>query len=140
MSLASVIGEFGIVTEPQVRFSDGGKVWISFRAVSKERVRGSDGAWTDGNRTFTDIVCFGKEAENLADSAKVGDTVLIIGKLQQREWVDDDGTKRNSYRVVADQIGMSLKWSAYAPKQAPERAVKAAEEALGASVLEEVPF
>lgn len=140
MSLASVIGEFGIVTEPQPRFSDAGKVWVSFRAVSKERVRGSDGAWTDGNRTFTDIVAFGKEAENLVESAKVGDTVLIIGKLQQREWVEDDGTKRTSYRVVADQIGMSLKWSAYAPKNTPERAVKAAEDILGASELDSVPF
>jgi single-strand DNA-binding protein len=140
MSLASVVGEFGIVTEPQARFSDAGKAWVTFRGVTKERVRGSDGAWTDGNRTFIDVVVFGKEAENLVESAKVGDTVIVVGKMQQREWVEDDGTKRAAYRVVADQIGMSLKWSAYSATNAPERAVKAAEDTLGASVIEEPPF
>lgn len=137
MALANVIGEFGIVSAPEIKFSTNGKAWASFRAVTKERVRGADGGWTDGERTFIDIVCFGNEAQNLVESANVGDTLLVIGKLQQREWTDDEGAKRVQYKVVADMLGMSLKWGPIGSKNATENAVDAVKSVMQA---EEVPF
>ena len=137
MALANVIGEFGIVSAPEIKFSTNGKAWASFRAVTKERVRGADGGWTDGERTFIDIVCFGNEAQNLVESANVGDTLLVIGKLQQREWTDDEGAKRVQYKVVADMLGMSLKWGPIGSKNVTENAVDAVKSVMQA---EEVPF
>lgn len=137
MALANVIGEFGIVSAPEIKFSTNGKAWASFRAVTKERVRGADGGWTDGERTFIDIVCFGNEAQNLVESANVGDTLLVIGKLQQREWTDDEGSKRVQYKVVADMLGMSLKWGPIGSKNVTENAVDAVKSVMQA---EEVPF
>lgn len=139
MALATITGEFGLVTDPELKFSNAGKAWVKFRGVTKERVRSAEGTWTDGRTTFIDVVAFGKEAENLVESASKGDTVMVSGKLEQREWTDDDGAKRTSYRIVADEIGMSLKWGpARTGKMATS--IDSIKESLGAEELTAAPF
>ena len=143
MALGVVSGEFGVVTDPEVRFSDSGKAWAKFRGVTKERVRDSAGNWTDGKATFLDVLCFGKEAENLTESVLKGDSVIVIGRLQQNEWTDDEGTKRVTYQVVADLIGPSLKWTPAKTQRVLEHGVvdvSAIADSLGAEVVETAPF
>jgi len=141
MALASISGEFGVVSDPEIRFSDSGKAWAKFRGVTKERVRDAQGNWTDGKATFLDILCFGKEAENLTESVLKGDSVIVIGRMQQNEWTDDEGSKRVNYQVVADMIGPSLKWTAAKTQRMMEQgAVDTAASVLGGEVLETAPF
>jgi len=141
MALASISGEFGVVSDPEIRFSDSGKAWAKFRGVTKERVRDAQGNWTDGKATFLDILCFGKEAENLTESVLKGDSVIVIGRMQQNEWTDDEGSKRVTYQVVADMIGPSLKWTAAKTQRMMEQgAVDTAASVLGGEVLETAPF
>jgi len=141
MGLSTVIGEFGLVTDPEIKFSDSGKAWAKFRGVNKERIRDSSGNWTDGKATFIDVVCFGKEAENLTESVLKGDSVIVIGKMQQREWTDDEGAKRVAYQVMADLIGPSLKWTpAKTPKILDSSGVAAVEEAFNATEVDLPPF
>lgn len=112
MALPQVNGEFGVVADPEIRFAESGKAWAKVRGVAKDRVRDSNGAWADGDPTFIDIVCFGKVAENLIDSVAKGDSIIITGKLQQQEWTDKETqTKRVGYRIVADEVGVSVKWT-----------------------------
>lgn len=112
MPLPVVTGEFGVVADPEVQFSTQGKAWMKIRCVAKDRVRDSNGTWADGDPTFIDVVVFGKTAENLTDSIAKGDGLIIIGKLQQQEWTDKETqAKRIGYRIVADEIGVSVKWN-----------------------------
>lgn len=111
MALPIITGEFGLISDPEIKFANSGKSWAKVRGVAKDRVKDSNGQWSDGDPTYLDIVCFGKEAENLVESAAKGDTIIISGKFQQKEWTGEDGVKKNSYRVVADTIGVSLKWT-----------------------------
>ena len=139
MALATITGEFGIVADPELKFSSSGMAWVKFRGVTKERVRSADGTWTDGRTTFIDIVAFGKEAENLTESASKGDTVILSGKLEQDNWTDSEGNKRNGYRIVADEIGISLKWGpARTGKMATS--IDSIKESLGAEELTPAPF
>lgn len=104
-----------VVMEPEIRFGDNGKAWGKVRVVAKDRKRGANGAWEDGDKTFLTVTTFGLQAENLAESCQVGDTLIVEGALQQRDWEADDGTKRTSYEVVVDfsgHIGVSLRWNA----------------------------
>lgn len=143
MALADVTGEFGVVTDPEIRFSENGKAWAKFRGVTKERIRDSAGNWTDGKATFLDILCFGKEAENLTESVLKGDSVIVIGRLQQNEWVDDEGSKRVTYQVVADLIGPSLRWTpAKTQRILDSGSVSPADvaDAFNAEILESAPF
>lgn len=112
MALPQISGEFGVVADPEIRFAESGKGWAKVRGVAKDRVRDSNGAWADGDPTFIDIVCFGKVAENLIDSVAKGDSIIVVGKLQQQEWADKTtGEKRTGFRVVADEVGVSVKWT-----------------------------
>jgi single-stranded DNA-binding protein len=58
MALPTVTGEFGVVGTPDLRFSSEGKPWMKIRGVAKSRKRGANGAWTDGESTFIDIIVF----------------------------------------------------------------------------------
>lgn len=142
MSLSTVAGEFGLVNDPEIKFSDNGKAWAKFRGVTKERVRDSSGNWTDGKATFIDVLCFGKEAENLAESVLKGDSVIVVGKLQQREYTDSEGNNKIVYQVMADLIGPSLKWT---PAKTPKilgavSGMDAVKDAFDAVELEVAPF
>lgn len=108
--LASIVGEYGIVTDPEIKFSDKGNAWMKLRVVSKDRVRDSNGAWSDGKACFMDMFVAGKQAEHLFDSVSKGDTVIATGKLEQTEWVDSEGAKRTSYRIMVENIGVSVRW------------------------------
>jgi single-strand DNA-binding protein len=140
MPLARVFGEFGIVADPEIRFSDGGKAWVKIRGVAKDRVRDSNGAWSDGDPTFIDIIVFN---EHIAESVVKGDTVIVEGKLQQNDW-ERDGVKHSSYRVVADSIGVSTRWQPAKTLNASKAATSTADvqESLGTTVVTETepPF
>jgi single-strand DNA-binding protein len=110
MGLPRISGEFGIVQDPDIRFSDGGKCWAKLRVVAKKRERDSSGQWVDGTPLFIDCVVFG--AEHLAESVSKGDSVVIEGVLEQQEWVDkESGEKRSAFRIVADSVGVSTRWA-----------------------------
>ena len=141
MALATVNGEFGIVNDPMLSIGASGKGFLKLRGVAKDRVREANGNWTDGNPCFIDIVCFGKEAENLFESVSKGDSIIVSGKLQQNEWVDKNDEKHNDYRVVADFIGVSLRWTSAKTPRTLEGSPAPAIAALGAvDITEEAPF
>lgn len=138
MALPVVTGEFGVVGNPEVRFSSEGKPWMKIRGVAKSRKRGANGAWTDGDSTFIDIIVFDQLATNLTEqglSAK--DSITVTGRLAMREW-EQDGQKRTSYQVTADSIGMSLRWKHYGSGEAVN--IEQVKESLGAEQLDEIPF
>lgn len=142
MALPQVHGEFGIVKEPEVKFSGNGNVWLTVRCVAKDRKRDATGNWTDGDTTFIDVVMFGKNAEHLVESVYKGDTINIVGKLVQKSWEDNEGNKRSTYQIIADQVGVSLKWGPAKTGQmiGADRSLQTVKEQLGADELEEVPF
>ena len=141
MALPMAYGEYGIVKEPDMRFSNSGKAWLMVRCVAKDRKQ-ENGSWVDGDPTFIDIVVFGKQAENLYESAGKGDTILVSGKLVQKQWEDNEGNKRSSYQSTADQVGVSVRWAPAKTGQmtGASKTIESVKEALGAEELEEVPF
>jgi single-strand DNA-binding protein len=143
VGLPAVNGEFGVVADPEIRFSDSGKCWMKVRGVAKKRVRDSNGAWADGDPTFIDIVCFGQQAEHLGDSVLKGDTILVVGELEQQTWDDKEtGEKRSNYRIIASEIGVSVRWGAAKSQRVlEETGVATAAAGLGGSVdSDEPPF
>lgn len=138
MGLPSVSAVGGLIDDPSIQFSTAGKAWLRGRLACKDRVRGADGSWTDGDATFIDFVVFGRDAEHFADTASKGDTVMLSGRLQQQSWDDKEtGAKRTSYRIVVDEIGVSNKWSAWSKKDGPSRTSAPAENPWGS---DEPPF
>lgn len=140
--LPTINGEFGIVADPDLRFSDKGSAWLKLRGIAKDRVRDASGTWSDGDPLFIDIVT-NNGAENLYDSIVKGDTIIVSGKLKQREY-EKDGEKRTVMEIRADSIGVSTRWN---PAKTPASlqaggGTAVAKDALGAVEIEqtEAPF
>ena len=53
---------------------------------------------------FIDIVLWKNTAEFAAKYVKKGRMVIVEGRLQIRDWTDNDGNKRRSAEVVADNV------------------------------------
>lgn len=103
----------GAIADPELRFAASGKAWVTVRCVTKDRKKDSNGNWTDGDPWFYDVLAFGKLAEHIADSVTKGDTLIVIGRFEQRAWETQGGDKRTELRVIAEAVGLSLQWKAY---------------------------
>lgn len=116
--LPQISGEFAITHAPEMRFTNDGKAWLKLSTVAKDRRRGANGEWEDGDICYMDVTVNGKQAEHLAESVAVGDTIVVSGSLAMREHVGDDGVKRKFYSIRARQVGVSVQ---YHPVKAAER-------------------
>lgn len=140
MALPIITGEFGVIGL-DLKFSQKGNAWLKIRGIAKDRVRDASGQWSDGDPLFIDIIV-NQGSEHLCESVVKGDTVIVTGKLKQREY-DVDGQKRTDIQIHADSVGVSTRWApARTQRSIDSNDVPAAAKALGAEVIEqtEAPF
>lgn len=92
--------ECRLATEPKLTHTPAGLAICKFRIAIPRRKK-VDGEWQD-NAFFMTVVLFGKAAERwpFADLYK-GAPVLIQGKLDQTEWVDEDGKAHSDSDITA---------------------------------------
>ena len=96
-----------ITRDPELRFTPGGTAVANFSVAWNQK--GRDGA--EDKVSYFDITCWQQLAENVSDSLKKGDRVVVHGRLDQRSWEQDDGTKRSKVEIVADDVAPSLRWA-----------------------------
>ena len=76
------------------------------------RDRATNESWKDSNGEIQDktewhrCVMFGKPAELAGDLLKKGQLIYTEGKLQTRNWEDNNGVKRYTTEVVCEQFTM----------------------------------
>lgn len=138
--LPIINGEFGIVKEPEIKFSDNGKAWLKLRGVAKDRVRDANGAYSDGDPLYIDIL-INQGAEHLFESVAKGDSVIVVGKLKQREY-ESQGEKKTVFQINADSVGVSTRFSTAKTQRALDSGnpVQAAVSGLGAQEISPPPF
>lgn len=134
--LPMIASEFGVVKEPEIMFGSEGKAWAKVRCVAKDRIRDAMGKWADGDPLFIDVIV-NVGAEHLVESVTVGDSIIAIGKLSQREY-EKDGVKHSIMQFRADSVGVSVKFGPAKTKRMLESSnTTAAIESLQAT---EMPF
>lgn len=101
-----------LANDPELRRSQHGKPWLSFRLAATPRQRdAATGEWVDGETLWLNCTLFGQGAENAANSLTKGSQVVVIGRLSQRTYTDNQGQQRVSLDVTVDEIGASLKFA-----------------------------
>jgi single-strand DNA-binding protein len=99
-----------VVADPELRVIASGKSIATFTVVSSKSVKQADGSWDNTDTTFWDIKCWGKTAENVADSVQKGMSVIVVGTAVQENWDDKaTGAKRSKIAVTAWNVGIDLK-------------------------------
>lgn len=142
MPLPHIDGEFGVI-DLDLKFSQKGNAWLKVRGIAKDRVRDANGAWSDGDPLFIDIIV-NQGAEHLFESVVKGDTITVSGKLKQREY-EVNGAKRTDIQIHADSVGVSTRWATARTQKSIDSntsGVGAAQDALGGEVIDqtEAPF
>ena len=76
------------------------------------------------NTDFHNIVLWGAVAENAAKYCKKGTVILVEGRLQNRSWLAQDGTKKYATEVVAERFQLGPKPAGTSrPTAAPQEQV-----------------
>jgi len=94
-----------IVADPELKFLESGNAVVSFTVAVKKK-KGED-TWT----SFFDCSAFGSIAENIANSLKKGDRVVLTGELKQRTYEDKSGNKRSAVELQIEGAGHDLRWA-----------------------------
>jgi single-strand DNA-binding protein len=106
---------------PELRYSPKGAAWAAFNIATNRRRRNADGTWEEAPPEFYEVVCFGTLAENACASLGKGSRVVVAGTLEERVWTARDGTERHGWKLVADDLGASLRFATAAVARAERR-------------------
>lgn len=91
-----------LTRDPELRHTANGTAVASLRiAVNRRRKDGDD--WKD-ETSFFDVTVWSGFGELCCKKLSKGSAVSVQGRLEQREWETDDGSKRSAVQIVADQI------------------------------------
>lgn len=97
-----------IVADPELRFTPTGIALANFTIVANDRKRAPDGSWEDGDATFIRVTAWRQLAENVVNSLHKGDRAIVVGKLKQNNWEDNEGKKRSTFEIMANNVAASM--------------------------------
>ena len=92
-----------LTRDPELRHTAGGDPICSIRLAVSSRSRSEDGSWGDKSNYF-DVTVWGAQGENCATYLSKGRPVAVDGRLEWREWEDQQGNKRQAVDIVADSV------------------------------------
>ena len=96
----TIMGRF--TRDPEMRVTGSGMSVANFSvAVDRDFPSKESG---EKETDFIDCVAWRKTAEFVTKYFFKGSLAVVSGRLQIRSWVDDDGNKRRTAEVVADNI------------------------------------
>jgi single-strand DNA-binding protein len=98
-----------LTRDPELRYSAKGSAWCVTALAVNRRTKGDDGVWADLPPEFFDVVAFGQLAESVAECLAKGDRVIVVGRLESETWTGRDGKERTTDKIVADEVGPSLR-------------------------------
>ena len=108
----TVVGN--LTRDPELRYTAGGVPVAEFGLAWNRRDK-------DGNdiTSFFEVTCWRDLAEHAAESLSKGCRAIVYGHIELDTWETPDGDKRSKVKVVADEVGPSLKWATAAVTKIP---------------------
>ncbi|RKQ92493.1 single-strand binding protein [Solirubrobacter pauli] len=91
-----------LTRDPELRSLPSGMSVCSLRIASNSR-RKENGEWVDKPNYFS-VTVWGAQGENAARFLAKGRPVALDGRLEWREWQDQNGNKREAIEIVADSV------------------------------------
>ncbi len=100
-SLNKVILIGHLVADPELKQTQAGVYVCSFRIGVQRRYKNPDGTTVSD---FLDIVTWRQQAEFVTKYFKKGKAICVVGSVQTRTWNDQQGNKRWSTEIIADEV------------------------------------
>ena len=93
-------------TEVTHRIASGVNV-VNFRVASTPRIK-RKGQWVDGETTWYSVAAWRGLADNVHESVRKGDAVIVHGRLRSETWKREDGQLSSTLLVDASLVGHDL--------------------------------
>ena len=92
-----LLGRVG--ADPEMRVSQGGTAVTTMRVATDRRRQNGE---TEAD--WHSVVCWGKQAEAVAEYVKKGNRVFVAGSLAQNTYETEDGQRRHRTEVHAQEV------------------------------------
>jgi len=103
LNRATLIGN--LTRDPEVKQTPSGQSVCSFSIATNRSWQGKDGQKQEAT-DFHNIVAWGKLAEICGQYLQKGKKVYVEGRLQTRDWEAQDGAKRRTTEIIAENMIM----------------------------------
>ena len=92
-----LLGRVG--TEPELKYSQNGTAICQLRLATDRRRQNGE---TEAD--WHNVVCWGKQAEAVAEYVKKGNRIFVAGSLAQNSYETQDGQRRQRTEVHAQEV------------------------------------
>ena len=92
-----------LTRDPELRQTPSGTSVCQLGVAMNSSYKDSSGQWVE-KPNFFDVVVWGAQGENCAKYLAKGRQVAVDGRLEQRSWEAQDGTKRSKVEIIADMV------------------------------------
>lgn len=104
LNLNKVILAGRMVADPELKQTQSGVSLVSFRiAVNRRYASRNDGQQGQPEADFFNVTAWRNTAEFVAKYFRKGSAICVIGSIQNRNWVDQQGVKHYATDIVADE-------------------------------------
>ena len=91
-----------LTRDPEVRYTQTTNTQIANISVAVNRRFVKEGEEREAD--FFNCIAFGKQAEFLSKYFKKGQEILLSGRLQTRNWDDDQGQKHYVTEIIIEEV------------------------------------
>ena len=102
-SINRVVLVGNLTRDPELKQLPSGTSVCSLRIAVNTRRKDETGQWADKPNYFS-VSVYGNQAESCSQYLSKGRPVAIDGRLNWREWEDQQGNKRQSVDIIADSV------------------------------------
>ncbi|WP_329060495.1 single-stranded DNA-binding protein [Amycolatopsis sp. NBC_01480] len=101
-----------LTADPELRFTQNGHAVANFTVACNPRTLDrQSGEWKDGETLFMRCNIWRQPAENMVESLRRGQRVIVQGRLGMRSFETREGEKRTVVELEVDEIGPSLRYA-----------------------------
>lgn len=107
-NIVTVIGN--LTEDPELRFTPNGTPVLTIRVAQTRKYNTKDGQQRE-ETLFINANVWREMAENVAESVRKGDRVIVIGSIKTRSYENQSGATVYVTEIEADEIAPSLRWA-----------------------------
>ena len=111
MNTITVVGN--LTRDPELRYTPTGQAVVKFGIAVNRFYTNRNGERVE-QTDFFNVSAWRSVAVNVAESLTTGARVLVTGRLQSRNWETEDGAKRSTVEIEAEEVAASLRFATVA--------------------------
>ena len=111
MNTITVVGN--LTRDPELRYTPTGQAVVKFGIAVNRFYTNRNGERVE-QTDFFNVNAWRSVAVNVAESLTTGTRVLVSGRLQARNWETEDGQKRSTVEIEAEEVAASLRFATVA--------------------------